>query len=57
MIVDGPPGIGCPVIASVTGASIVLIVTESTLSAAHDLERVIGLTNHFGIPAMVCINK
>lgn len=57
IIVDGPPGIGCPVIASVTGASHVLIVTEPTISGEHDMERVLGLTAHFRIPAAVCVNK
>ncbi len=57
ILVDGPPGIGCPVIASLTGATDVLLVTEPTLSGAHDLERVLALTRHFGIPAAVCVNK
>ena len=57
IIVDGSPGIGCPVIASVSGADLVLVVTEPTISAQHDLERVIELTEHFKIPAAVCINK
>ncbi len=57
VIVDGPPGIGCPVIASVTGASLVLVVTEPTVSGEHDLERVLALARHFNIPAAVCINK
>jgi len=57
IIVDGPPGIGCPVIASVTGATLVLAVTEPTLSGEHDLERVLSLTRHFNIPAAVCVNK
>ena len=57
VIVDGPPGIGCPVIASVTGASIVLVVTEPTVSGEHDLERVLLLTRYFNIPAAVCVNK
>jgi MinD superfamily P-loop ATPase len=57
IIVDGPPGIGCPVIASVTGASQVLVITEPTVSGEHDLERVLGLTRHFQIPAAVCVNK
>jgi len=57
VLVDGSPGIGCPVIASVTGADLVLVVTEPTLSGLHDFERVIGLTNHFGIPSMVVVNK
>jgi MinD superfamily P-loop ATPase len=57
IIVDGPPGIGCPVIASVTGASLVLAVTEPTVSGEHDLERVLSLTSHFNIPTAVCVNK
>jgi MinD superfamily P-loop ATPase len=57
VIVDGPPGIGCPVIASVTGATQVLIVTEPTVSGEHDLERVLSLTRHFQIPAAICVNK
>lgn len=57
IIVDGPPGIGCPVIASVTGASQILVVTEPTVSGEHDLERVLGLARHFQIPAAVCVNK
>ncbi len=57
IIVDGPPGIGCPVIASITGASHVLIVTEPSVSGEHDMERVLDLTRHFGIPTSVCVNK
>jgi MinD superfamily P-loop ATPase len=57
VIVDGSPGIGCPVIASISGASLVLIVTEPTLSGLHDLERVAELTRHFGVPAKVSVNK
>ncbi len=57
IITDGPPGIGCPVIASITGASAVLIVVEPTLSGLHDMQRVADLAAHFRIPAMVCINK
>jgi MinD superfamily P-loop ATPase len=57
VIVDGPPGIGCPVIASMTGASLVLIVTEPTVSGLHDMERVAQLAVHFEAPALVCINK
>ncbi|MGA1844986.1 MAG: ATP-binding protein [bacterium] len=57
VIVDGPPGIGCPVIASVTGTSLVLVVTEPTVSGEHDLERVLALARHFGIPSAVCVNK
>jgi MinD superfamily P-loop ATPase len=57
IIVDGPPGIGCPVIASVTGADLVLAMTEPTVSGEHDLERVLSLVRHFSIPAAICINK
>lgn len=57
LIVDGSPGIGCPVIASVTGSDLVLIVTEPTLSGIHDLERVAELTSNFGIQTLVCVNK
>ncbi len=57
LIVDGSPGIGCPVIASVTGSDLVLIVTEPTLSGIHDLERVVELTSNFGIQTLVCVNK
>ena len=56
-IVDGSPGIGCPVIASITGADIVLIITEPTLSGKHDLVRVADLTAGFNIPTLVAINK
>lgn len=57
IIIDGPPGIGCPVISSISGVDLVLIVTEPTLSAIHDLERILGVAQHFKIPAVVCINK
>jgi MinD superfamily P-loop ATPase len=57
VIVDGPPGIGCPVIASVTGASLVLVVAEPTVSGEHDVERVLAMARHFGIPVAVCVNK
>jgi len=52
-----PPGIGCPVIASITGVDLVLIVTEPTLSGIHDLMRIYDVSGHFKIPAVVCINK
>jgi len=57
VIVDGPPGIGCPVIAAIGGVDLVLVVTEPTLSGLHDLERVLQTSEHFTIPAAVCINK
>jgi MinD superfamily P-loop ATPase len=57
MITDGSPGIGCPVIASVTGADQVLLVTEPTPSGLHDLDRVVQLLQRFQLPGMVCVNK
>ena len=57
LIVDGSPGIGCPVIASITATDLVLVVTEPTLSGKHDLDRVSELTSSFGIKTLVCINK
>lgn len=57
IIVDGPPGIGCPVISSITGSDLVVIVTEPTISGLHDLERVVQLASHFGIKSVVCVNK
>jgi MinD superfamily P-loop ATPase len=57
IIIDGSPGIGCPVISSITGASYVLLVTEPSISARHDLERVIDLANHFKIKTGTCVNK
>ncbi len=57
VLIDGPPGIGCPVIASLTGASLVLAVTEPTVSGEHDLQRILSLTRHFDIPTAICVNK
>jgi len=57
ILLDGPPGIGCPVTAAVTGADLVLLVTEPSLSGLHDLERIVALADHFEVPAVVCINK
>jgi MinD superfamily P-loop ATPase len=57
IIADGSPGIGCPVIASLTGASLALIVTEPSVSGVHDMKRAGELAKHFGIKSMVCINK
>ena len=57
VLIDGSPGIGCPVIASITGADLAVVVTEPTPSGLHDMERVAELTRHFGIPAAVCMNK
>ncbi len=57
IITDGPPGIGCPVIASLTGTSLAVAVTEPTVSGEHDLLRVLSLAGHFGVPQAVCVNK
>ena len=57
IVIDGPPGVGCPVIASVTGTSLVLVITEPTVSGEHDLDRVLQLTKHFGVPTAICVNK
>ena len=57
IITDGPPGIGCPVIASITGATAVLVIVEPTVSGVHDMQRVVELARHFRIPVLVCINK
>ena len=57
IIVDGPPGIGCPVISSITGTELVVIVTEPTVSGFHDCERVASLARHFGVPVAAVINK
>jgi MinD superfamily P-loop ATPase len=57
VLIDGSPGIGCPVIASLTAASVALIVTEPTVSGDHDLQRIARLTKQLGVPAFVCVNK
>ncbi|NAS88197.1 (4Fe-4S)-binding protein [ANME-1 cluster archaeon AG-394-G21] len=57
ILIDGSPGIGCPVIASLAGVDLALIVTEPTMSGLHDLERIMDVTRHFGIASAVCINK
>lgn len=57
LLVDGPPGIGCAVIASITGSDAVIIVTEPTKSGLHDLKRVLKLSTHFGMKAFIIINK
>jgi MinD superfamily P-loop ATPase len=57
ILTDGPPGVGCPVIASIGGASALLIVVEPTLSGKHDMIRVAELAGHFKVPAMICLNK
>ena len=57
VLIDGSPGIGCPVIASLTGVDLALVVTEPTITAEHDLERILDVADHFGINTAVCINK
>ncbi len=57
IIVDGPPGMGCPVIASINGVQAALIVTEPSLSAISDMKRVLSVCKHFNVPAYVCINQ
>jgi len=57
ILIDGPPGIGCTAIAALTGTTRMLVVTEPTPSGEHDLERVLELSRHFGVPAWVCLNK
>lgn len=57
ILIDGSPGIGCPVIASIAGVNLAIIITEPTLSGIHDLKRAMQLLSHFNVPALVCINK
>jgi MinD superfamily P-loop ATPase len=57
VVVDGPPGIGCPVISACTGMDLALHVVEPTISGVHDLERIMATTDHFGVPSLVVINK
>jgi MinD superfamily P-loop ATPase len=57
MVMDGPPGIGCPVISAASGADLALIVAEPTVAGAHDMNRILQTTEHFHLPALVCINK
>ncbi len=57
ILIDGSPGIGCPVIASLTGVNLALVVTEPTVTGEHDLVRLLDVAGHFGIKTTVCINK
>ena len=57
ILIDGAPGVGCPVIASLSNVDMALVITEPTQSGKHDLERILDLTDHFKVPAMICINK
>ena len=57
ILIDGPPGIGCPAIASVSGVDVGVVVTEPTVSGIHDMKRVLRLLAHFNVLPLVCINK
>lgn len=57
IVTDGPPGIGCPVIASIGGATVLVMIVEPTMSGLHDMDRVVDLAAHFRVPGMVCVNK
>lgn len=57
LIIDGPPGIGCPVISACTNTDLALLVAEPGASGFHDLERIIQMLDHFKIPSLICINK
>jgi MinD superfamily P-loop ATPase len=57
VLIDGSPGIGCPVIASLSGVDVAIVVTEPTLSGLHDAERVIAVSSHFDVPVKVVVNK
>ena len=57
VIVDAPPGTSCPVVESIKGSDFCILVTEPTLSGIHDLERVLEVCRHFGVPSLVCVNK
>lgn len=57
LVIDGPPGTGCPVISCITGTDLVIIVTEPTASGWHDLSRVVDLAAHFSIPCAIIVNK
>lgn len=57
ILIDGPPGIGCPAIASLTGAHASLVVTEPTPSGMHDLDRLLDLARHFGVETRILVNK
>jgi len=57
VVIDGPPGIGCPVIASLSGVDLALVVAEPTISSIHDMDRVVQVTRHFGVKAACVLNK
>jgi len=57
VLVDGPPGIGCPVISAISGADLALVVAEPTVAGVHDMHRILKTSEHFGVKTLVCINK
>jgi MinD superfamily P-loop ATPase len=57
LLVDGPPGIGCPAIAAMSGADLALMVVEPSVSSVHDLRRILATARHFGVQAAICLNK
>jgi len=57
LLVDGPPGIGCPAIAAMSGADLALMVVEPSVSGVHDLRRILATARHFGVQAAICLNK
>jgi MinD superfamily P-loop ATPase len=57
LIVDGPPGIGCPVISAISGADVALIIAEPSKAGVHDMRRILETADHFNVPSLVCVNK
>lgn len=57
ILIDGPPGTGCPVMAAITGTDLILVLSEPSVSGLHDLKRAIELTEYFKIPTVACINR
>ena len=57
ILIDGTPGIGCPVIASLSGVDLAIVITEPSISGLHDAQRVIKVANHFNVPVKMVINK
>ncbi len=57
VVIDGPPGVGCPVISSITGVDLAIVVSEPTVSGIHDLERAVQIAGQFRVPVWVVVNK
>ncbi len=57
LLIDGPPGTGCPVISAMSGTDLVVLIAEPSVSGLHDMNRIVEITKHFHIPSLVCINK